>query len=248
MRILNLAIVIPTLNEEGYIGNLLDSIEFQTVQPREIVVVDAFSQDQTIKEIKKRQKFLPNLKYFQILKYSISRQRNLGVFKTNSSHILFLDADMYLKDKKTLEKYWKKIKTKKPDVCVAENWPDCNSLKGFIYFMGENYILQGLKPFWPAGTSRNMYVSRKSFLKVKGFDEQVFVGEDMDIVQRMVKKGMKFRILRTPRLYTSTRRLDKDGLRNHIFKMMRSFLYVTKNGYRGNPIEYEFGSFKRQED
>src|SRR6476659_2031064 len=102
MNYLDLAIVIPTLNEEHYIGILLDSIASQTVLPKEIVVVDAESKDKTIEEIKRRQspstdaqdiKHLPQLKYFQIPKYTISRQRNLGVKKTSSEFILFLDAD-----------------------------------------------------------------------------------------------------------------------------------------------------------
>ncbi len=56
--IIDLAIIIPTLNEEHFIGRLLDSIISQSVMPKELVIVDAYSKDKTIAEIKKRQKKL----------------------------------------------------------------------------------------------------------------------------------------------------------------------------------------------
>ena len=48
--VVDLAIIIPTLNEEHFIGRLLDSLIKQTVRPKELVVVDAFSKDKTIEE------------------------------------------------------------------------------------------------------------------------------------------------------------------------------------------------------
>lgn len=242
---LDLSIVIPTLNEEDYIGVLLDSILNQTKLPKEVIVVDAFSEDKTIEEIKKRQrKNTLSIKNFQIPKQTISRQRNLGVVKSASNNILFLDADMELKDKKTLEIFMKQIFKDKVDIAVSDNWPNSRYWKDLVYFFGENSVIRGLKSIWPSGTSRNMYVFKPSFEKVGGFDEEVAVGEDMDLIQRMVKKGLIFKIFSRPKFYTSVRRLHKDGHSKHALKMMKSFLYVNKNGFRGNPIDYEFGKFK----
>ena len=90
-QVLDLAIVIPTLNEEKYIGGLLESIARQSVQPSEVVIVDAFSKDKTEEEVKKWAKKIPQLKFYQIPKDTISKQRNYGVKKTKASRILFLD-------------------------------------------------------------------------------------------------------------------------------------------------------------
>src|SRR3989304_7470559 len=95
--LIDLAIIIPTLNEEHFIGRLLDSIIKQSVAPKEIVVVDAYSKDKTVEEIKERQKKFPDLHYFKVSKSTISRQRNLGVKHTTCPHLLFLDADMELR-------------------------------------------------------------------------------------------------------------------------------------------------------
>ena len=45
-----ISIIIPTLNEEKYLTHLLESIKKQSIAPKEIIVVDALSQDKT-KEI-----------------------------------------------------------------------------------------------------------------------------------------------------------------------------------------------------
>ncbi len=57
-------------------GYLLDSIVNQSVQPREIVVVDAYSQDKTIEQARMRQNLLPQLKIFQIPKFTLKSIRS----------------------------------------------------------------------------------------------------------------------------------------------------------------------------
>ncbi|MBI2011241.1 glycosyltransferase [Candidatus Daviesbacteria bacterium] len=241
---LNLAIIIPTLNEQLFIGNLLDSIYAQSGQPREIVIIDANSKDKTIEEVKKRQKILPQLKYFRIPRYTISRQRNLGAAKTSAENILFLDADIELRDPQTLEKYINEVKEKNPDIAAARNYPlESNWQDKFFY--GLIYIVyQIIKPFWPAADGRNIFIKRKVFNKVGGFDDQLLVGEDHKLVQDVVNSGGKFIFVKNPKIYSSSRRFHREGRVNFTIKIIKSFFYVTRKGYRGNPMEYEFGNFK----
>lgn len=243
---IDLAIVIPTLNEEKFIGKLLDSILNQTLWPKEIVVVDAYSKDNTIKEVIKRQRLFPKLKYYQIPKHTISRQRNFGARKTKAAHILFLDADSELKDPKTLEKYFDEVLRKKPDLAAATNLPISNFWKDIVYFASIDLLFKTAKPVWPVADGRNMYIKREVFEKNGGFDEDIVIGEDHEIVQRVVKKGGKFIFLDNPKIYNSARRFHKEGRRNFTLKMVRSFFHVLKNGYKNNPveIEYKFGKFK----
>src|SRR3972149_8414331 len=168
--LIDLSIIIPTLNEEYFIGRLLDSIIKQSVLPKELVVVDACSKDKTVQEIKKRQSKLKNLQYFQIPKSTISRQRNFGVKKTTSPHLLFLDADMELQEKDLLEKYFKEVLEKKADVTTATTLPDSSYWKDLIYFQVEDLVFKLFKYFWPVIAARNFYVRRKVFEKLGGFD------------------------------------------------------------------------------
>lgn len=243
--IIDLAVVIPTLNEEHFIGRLLDSIAQQTVVPKELVVVDAYSQDDTIEEIKKRQKKLSNLRYFRIPKSTISRQRNFGAGKTTVPHLLFLDADMVLKEKDALERYFKEILKRKPDVAAAKNLPDAEYWKDLVYFKAENLLIKLLKYFWPVITARNLYVTREMFNRVGYFDENIPVGEDQDLVQRIVKKKGRLIILKTVNLHTSTRRIEKEGRRKYALRMILFGLNILLRGYKKSKINYEFGNFKK---
>ncbi|OGE18784.1 hypothetical protein A3D83_02755 [Candidatus Daviesbacteria bacterium RIFCSPHIGHO2_02_FULL_41_10] len=243
--IINLAIIIPTLNEEHFIGRLLDSIIKQSVAPEEIVVVDASSKDRTIAEIKKRQKKLSNLRFFKVPKNTVSRQRNLGARQTTCPHLLFLDADMELRERNSLEEYFTEVLNKQPDLAAAQNLPDSDTRKDLIYFKAENLLFKFLKHFWPVITARNLYVTRKMFNKVGGFDEEIPVGEDLDLVQRIVKEGGKLILLISVKLYTSTRRVELEGRRKYALRMILFGLSILLQGHKKSKIKYEFGKFKK---
>lgn len=243
-KVIDLAIVIPTLNEEKYIGGLLDSLIVQTVQPKEVAVVDAFSRDKTEQEVRKRQKGLPQLKFYQIPKSTISRQRNFGVKKTSASRILFLDADTVLIDSDTLEKYFAEVEEKDPGLAVALNYPLSNHWKDKAYFQAANLGTRVGKHVWPAAVGINIYCKRPIFEKLGGFDEKVKIGEDFELVQRFAKAGVLYEILEQPKIHTSVRRLRKEGRIRFVIKMINSFINVHLYGYRKNPTakEYEFGN------
>lgn len=240
--IIDFAVIIPTLNEERFIGRLLDSIITQTVAPAEVVVVDAYSEDNTIEEVKKRK--LTNLRYFQIPKSTISRQRNLGVKKTISPHLLFLDADMEFREADILGKYFQEVIKIKPDVAAATTLPDSSHWKDLIYFQVEDLVFKITQYFWPVVTARNLYVRREIFDKVGGFDEDLAVGEDTDLVQRIVKRGGRLIFLKTVKLHTSIRRVVREGRRNYALKMILFGVNIFLRGRKKSTVEYEFGKFK----
>lgn len=243
--LIDLSIIIPTLNEEYFIGRLLDSIIRQSVLPEELVVVDAYSKDKTVQEIKKRQSKLKNLHCFQIAKSTISRQRNFGAKKTTSSHLLFLDADMELREKDLLEKYLKEILERKADVATATTLPDSSYWKDLVYFQVEDIIFKIFKYFWPVIAARNLYVRREVFNKLGGFDEEIAVGEDQELAQRIIKNGGKLVFLKGVKLHTSVRRVEQEGRKKYALKMILFGLNIFLHGHKKSKVEYEFGEFKK---
>ncbi len=244
MHIVDLAIITPTLNEEKYIGKLLDSIAHQTVQPKEIVIVDANSLDKTIPEIKKRLKILPGLSVYQIPKHTIARQRNFGAKKTTAKHLLFLDADMIMLDPQTLEKYFEEIEERQPDLAAATNLPDSDYWKDKSFFKAMDLTFRTIKPIWPTAQGMNMYVRRAIFNKCNGFDESIRVGEDHEFVARVTKNGGSFLYLKTPKLYTSIRRIKKIGHFKFATFMTLQFILDHTVGYKRNPMikHYDLGN------
>ncbi len=243
MKTIDLAIVTPTLNEENYIGKLLDSLTKQTVLPKEVVVVDAYSQDKTIKVIKKRQKLLPQLRYYQIPKSTISKQRNFGLAKTHQPHVLFLDADTFLKDADALERYYSEVLRDPPDIAAAFNLPDSDYWKDRVYFWVMNTIIRVMKPIWPMASGINIYVKREVFEQLGGFNEQIRVGEDFELVQRLVRSGKKFKLLKDSNVHTSVRRFATEGRIKFSFKMSVAFIQLLRGGYQEINVEYPFGHF-----
>lgn len=246
-QVIDWAIVIPTLNEEKYIGALLDSIALQTVQPKEVAVVDAFSEDKTKQEVLKRQKNLPQLKFYQVTKSSISKQRNFGSGKTIATHLLFLDADMVLAST-ALASYAQEVEKKHPDVAAAINRPLSDDWRDKFMFEGMDLSFKALKPIWPMAQGMNMYFKRDSFEKNNGFDEEITVGEDHELVQRICKHGGKFSYLEKPKVFTSIRRIKKVGRLRFVVMMTVSLVFVLFVGYKKNPIKdkYEFGNHSEQ--
>lgn len=87
---LSVAIIIPTLNEEQYIGRCLESLEQldYSRDKMQIYIVDNGSGDQTVKIASNF-----NVNIINAEKKTIAYSRNTGAFNTNSDLIAFLDAD-----------------------------------------------------------------------------------------------------------------------------------------------------------
>jgi glycosyltransferase involved in cell wall biosynthesis len=188
MRIIDLAVIIPTLNEEYYIGELLDSLAKQNVMPKEVIVVDAESEDKTKEEVKKRIPQFPSLAFYTTPKETVAKQRNIGVSKGSASHVLFLDADMLLLQRDTLQKFWKKITAKKPDVAICYVMPLSDELKDKLLYGTGNVFATVMQPIKPMGTTMNLYVKRSVFNTIQGFDEN----KQQFIIHDPARKGKNY--------------------------------------------------------
>ena len=90
----SISVVMPLFNKERRVAFALSSLLNQTVQPREVIVVNDGSTDASVQVV---QEFLPYFKVpIRVLSISnsgVSAARNLGVEKALSRFIGFLDAD-----------------------------------------------------------------------------------------------------------------------------------------------------------
>lgn len=90
-----ISIIIPTLNEEGFLRNTVEHTLRVAANPEqlEIIIVDAGSSDQTIYEVEDL--FVTSFikPAFILQKY---KSLNFGAAKANANVLLFLDADTFL--------------------------------------------------------------------------------------------------------------------------------------------------------
>lgn len=97
------SIIIPTYNSEKTIGRCVESVLSQSFQDFEIIIVDNFSSDNTLKIVNS---FQGNIKIISEHNHGIiAHSRNLGVLSSSGEWICFLDSDDWWKSNKLQEVY-----------------------------------------------------------------------------------------------------------------------------------------------
>ncbi len=87
---LNITVIIPTHNRADVIGRALDSVVYQSKQPKQIIVVDDGSTDNT--QVFLRSTY-PTVTYIKQSHRGVSAARNSGIHAADSDWIAFLDSD-----------------------------------------------------------------------------------------------------------------------------------------------------------
>lgn len=174
-----LTIVIPAKNESGYIGTLLDSIrkqDYPLIRTTMIFVADAGSTDGTRDIV---QGFQKDLMIEIIPGGPTPRARNNGARKAKSRYVLFVDADMEMRDPTLLRSAVLLAKRKRYHLVTV--LIKCNEegkfLDRLLYFLN-NVAEIGSKFFSPMATGMFMLFERRWFERLGGFNERVTYAED----------------------------------------------------------------------
>lgn len=197
------SIIIPTLNEEKHLPVLLQSLHAQTFKDFEIIVADHQSKDKT-RVIAKKYKC-------KIVSGGLPAQaRNTGAKAAKGTLLLFIDADSYL-GPKALERLLHEFKRRKLDAASVfirplRGKPIDKVLHGLI-----NSFVFITQWFYPHGYGAFILCRKKVFSAVRGFDTSIKVAEDHHFVSKIYDYGFRFRILYRSSISTSIRRLEAEG-------------------------------------
>ncbi len=196
------SIVIPSKNEEERIGRLLQSIKDQTTQPTEIILADKSSD--TTREIARG---------FGITIIDgqddgrIGRARNNGAKCVKTDITMFMDADTELPTCTFLEDALTCFDAMELDVASCYYHPTNANWKTFLIFNSIN-ILKKLDGIIKLGITTGggfIMVRQSKFNEVNGFNENIKVCEDIDMVWRMVRNGSRYGVLPFSILVSSRR-------------------------------------------
>lgn len=91
MTITNISVVIPLYNKKGKILRAIESIDNQTVQPQEIIIIDDGSTDGSAQQVQDLQH--PLVKLIRQPNQGVSAARNSGIHAATNEWIALLDAD-----------------------------------------------------------------------------------------------------------------------------------------------------------
>ncbi len=237
------SVLIPTLNEENYIGILLQALVNQEFKDFEVVVVDAVSEDKT-KQVVETFKDKIDIRFVESPKRGVSFQRNYAANLAKAENLIFFDADVS-PEPDFISKIDDYLEKNPSDILSSWNVPISDKfVDEFLYWVFNRFYLEPLKDKFPAAVGTFIYVKKSSFNAVGGFQEQVRLAEDFDLVRRMFKEGYKFALLKEPKIKFSVRRLEKEGRVQFVWKNIRAaFDYHLKGIGALQNYKHEFGKF-----
>jgi glycosyltransferase involved in cell wall biosynthesis len=179
---MKVSVVIITRNEEYYLKDLLDSLVTQTVPTHEIIVVDAESDDNTPKIVRRYMRKYGNVKLY-IQKGTRGEGRNYGAKKATGDVIAFIDADCIA------NAFWIQELTegmKKGDVVAGQSVR--LGYQAFSNLQRVGMFHKGVDVTYP---SCNLAYSKKAFKGINGFDPEFKEAEEVDLNYRAVDAGFK---------------------------------------------------------
>ena len=204
------SIIVPTLNEEKYIGSLLASLAAQTNRNFEVVVVDGQSQDKTVWVASQFKKLLPRLSILKAPQSSVSLQRNIGAQKSLFELLLFLDADVIL-DPTFIDLALGEFQRKKADLATSSSIFINGNSVDYLTSKIMNASIDLTKGFYPLSYGSTIFAKKEFHQKIGGFDQNMKFYEDSDYCQRAAKAGAHFELLKSSFPYTSARRFVHNG-------------------------------------
>ncbi len=227
---MEVAVIIPTKNEEKSLPPLLESLKKQDFRGFRIIVADAGSSDKT-REIAKRSKCM-------VIRGGLPAiARDNGAKKAISSGakiLIFIDSDVILPKKDFIKKSIGEFRKRKLDVAGVEvaaysdnpkdkEFKESRDPRFAIFYAIFNLILKssqkGKNPFM-----QNYMMARSEVhKKVGGFGNLEF-GEDSAYCKKAARMGFKFRVLETPgKILISPRRFKEKGF----FRLVILYLYFN---------------------
>lgn len=211
-----ISIIIPTLNEEKHLKELLKNIKDQNPMDYEIIVADYNSKDRTRAIARKNDCKL-------VEGGRPARARNNGAKKARGRLLIFIDADSLL-SKNFFRDSLREIQERKLNAGSCRTYPISGNLIDKIFFRIFNLWIVTTQFFYPNASGSYIFCERRLHNKINGFNEKLALSEDMDYVKRVGKCG-KFGILKSVKAYTSVRRFEKEGRLNLGVKLLLSAVY-----------------------
>lgn len=198
---LQVSVIIPAFNAASTISRAIDSVMLQNTESLEIIIIDDGSADHTVEVCTRLAQTNPTIRLLKMpANKGVSAARNVGIGAARGKYLAFLDADdVWLKNKLSLQL----AEIRHDDAIILVS---CNSryLSESGDFLKEGHVnrppVEGHEAwktlltynFLPTPT---VLTRRLDVLVLGGFDENLPVGEDLDLWIKLALIG-KVRILK----------------------------------------------------
>ncbi len=154
--------------------------------------------------------------------------RNAGAARAQSRFLLFVDADVVLKDRRLLSRAVAAMKRRRLQCLTTNIWCSSRNPVDRLIYAGNNliqYFATWTKPF---ATGMFMMFERQRFGQLGGFNERALYAEDYLLSKQV--PVMRFGIV-TGGVLTSNRRFQKMGRFRIIFMFFRTAFNTWNEKY-----------------
>jgi len=227
-----LSVVIPALNEERHLGQLLSDIRQQSLSPEEVLVVDAGSRDATFRIA---ERFSTTVLHSEP---PVARGRNLGGYSAKGDLIFFLDADTRLSET-FFEDFVGEVERRRLDIACPRYLPYGSSPAIRAIHAFWNTLLKGFEKTLPSGAGHCIALRRKLFRESSGFDPSLKF-DDIELVRRLAK-GRRFGLVGTNVLVSARRYRERGILRTFLLHLLMAPAFALGKFEWANHVAYEFG-------
>jgi rSAM/selenodomain-associated transferase 2 len=206
---IELSIVIPTLNEEGSILRTLENLSAQKGLRLEVIISDGGSSDNTCAEAGKSRLTVSTVTGGK----GRATQLNAGATRVNGNFILFLHADCSFSDDYALRKGIEALRTRRFEPFAGHfrlKFDRSSKKPSFAYSFLESKARIDREGC--AHGDQGILISAGHFKQAGGFDENSGILAETRFADMLRRKGEW--ILLPAEILTSTRRFEKEGLKN----------------------------------
>jgi glycosyltransferase involved in cell wall biosynthesis len=229
--------VIPAKNESRLLPSLLESLcrqDYPFMHSVKVLVADAGSTDGTQQLALG---FADRLDVEVIPGGLPSVGRNAGARRATTPYVLFIDADMELKDHTLIGRAMRLIERRKLHCVTTNIWCSNGSMRDHVLYLGNNLAQYGSLLVKPFSTGMFMLFDKAEFDRLGGFHEGALYAEDYLLTKKVANR--KFGIV-SGRIHTTNRRFRNMG---H-FKIIGLFLKTMMNTWNDSYFLRDQGYWK----
>lgn len=223
-----LTIVVPAKNESRLLPKLLESLcqqDYSHLCSTKVLVADAGSTDGT-QEL--AWSFAGRLDLEVIPGGLPSVGRNAGARRAHTRYVLFLDADMELKDPSLIRRAMD-LATRRKLHCVTTNiWCSNGRLRDHLLYVGNNIAQYGSMLVRPFSTGMFMLFAKSEFDRLGGFHEGALYAEDYLLSKKVARS--RFGIVRGC-VHTTNRRFRNMGHARVVGLFLKTMFNTWNDSY-----------------
>lgn len=234
-----LTIVIPAKNESRLLPNLLESIcrqDYGHLRSTKVFVADAGSTDGTPQIARSYRDWLD----IEVIPGGLpSVGRNAGARRAESRYVLFIDADMELKDPTLLRRAIELAERRRLHCVTTNIWCSNGTLRDHLLYLGNDVMQYVSVLASPFSTGMFMLFEKAAFDRLGGFHENALYAEDYLLSKKV--SLWRFGIVRG-RALTTNRRFRNMGY----FKIVGLFAKTMFNSWNESYFMHDQGYWEQK--